>query len=79
MINDLLGFTAITTSLTRGIDHWVSRDRNLTDSVATEHKNQILVPGGAPTVPDGGATVGLLRVAPGGLEGIREILHARAA
>jgi hypothetical protein len=73
------GFNATTTSLLQVIDDWVSKDHNLDGTVATEHKDQILVPGGAPTVPDGGTTVALLGIGLAGLEGMRRMIRARNA
>jgi hypothetical protein len=72
------GFNANTTSLVQVIDDWVSRDHGLDGSVSTEHRDQIIVPGGS-SVPDGGSTVALLGVALGALEATRRIVRARKA
>jgi hypothetical protein len=73
------GFNANTTSLLQVIDDWVSRDHDLAGAIGAEHRDQIVVPGGAPTVPDGGGTVALLGIALAGVEAMRRLIRARKA
>ena len=72
-------FGATTTSTLTTFVGWSSRDHFPTGSPpspGTDHADIILAP--APgAVPDGGATVALLGIALGGLEGMRRLIRAR--
>ena len=72
-------FGATTTSTLTTFVGWSSRDHFPTGNppaAGTDHADIILAP--APgTVPDGGATVALLGIALGGLEGMRRLIRAR--
>jgi hypothetical protein len=72
-------FGATTTSKDTTFVGWSSRDHfptGIPPAPGTDHADIILAP--APgTVPDGGATVALLGIALGGLEGMRRLIRAR--
>ena len=72
-------FGATTTSTSTTFVGWSSRDHFPTGNPplsGTDHADIILAP--APgAVPDGGATVALLGIALGGLEGMRRLIRAR--
>jgi hypothetical protein len=74
-------FGATTTDTSSTFVGWSSRDHFPTGNpptVGTDHADIILAP--APgAVPDGGATVALLGIALGGLEGMRRLIRARKA
>jgi hypothetical protein len=72
-------FGATTTSTSTTFVGWTSRDHFPTGnppSPGTDHADIILAPAPA-AVPDGGATVALLGIALGGLEGMRRLIRAR--
>jgi VPDSG-CTERM motif len=72
-------FGATTTSKDTTFVGWSSRDHFPTGhppSPGTDHADIILAPA-AGAVPDGGATVALLGIALGGLEGMRRLIRAR--
>jgi hypothetical protein len=73
-------FGATTTSTGTTFVGWSSRDHfpmGHPPSPGTDHADIILAPDAPRTVPDGGATVALLGIALGALEGMRRLIRAR--